>query len=550
MANYIDNDYTINLNSKTLNQGRESSKVVYSVSSTETTSTEEVSTTSYFSSQSMNSYNHDLNEGQGFFGQSVAIVNSSKILIGTPHKNHAGHTQTPGDVGSVFEYTYTEGVTDSDGSPWVQSAEISGNLSLMDTQKRMHFGTALAATGSYVAVGAPGLDGEPGNQAQNNGAVFIFKSSSSGYVEENMFRPQDTGSSAQYFGSVVSFDCNSNRLAVNGQNMENVYIFNSNSVGWQREAILTSSLIGYSTPDFGHSLALSGAYLAVGAPASRQAGNLNEGSVSVFKSSSVGWAEIVNVSSSNPIYNGLFGLSLDIMSNKRIIVGEPEGHPSNNKTGSVEIIGFDDLGNYNRIQLIENPRDNNYGAFGRNVSAYESGEFIVISRPLSNDNGTNNSHYDGLADFEEHRALFVYELSGSNNWNLSGTLTRDVELATYYDNNPGDWFYGTTYAKNGFHVPLDVKDGLVLLGIEDASDNNFRRTPPSNPFGYNFGEFRVWKTEVTTTTIETTSTTETVTTTNTAGDFVPFRFHLNGPVNTRGQVTSKAYKSFLGDPKS
>jgi len=32
--------------------------------------------------------------------------------------------------------------------------------------------------------------------------------------------------------------------------------------------------------------------------------------------------------------------------------------------------------------------------------------------------------------------------------------------------------------------------------------------------------------------------------------FVPFRFHLNGAVNIREQTTSKAYKSFLGDPKS
>lgn len=537
---HIDQDYTISF----YKNARKEFKTAYPVTYSTASSFEQVIIGGNFSSQSMNSYNYQAEEsGEAyiFFGRSVAIVNSSKILIGAPHKTHDGHDASPGDVGSVFEYTYTEGVTDSNGSQWVETVEISGNLSLMDTQKRMYFGTALAATGSYVAVGAPGLDGEPGNQAQNNGAVFIFRSSSSGYVEEDMFRPQDTGSSAQYFGSVLAFDRNSNRLAVNGKDMEEVYIFNSNSSGWQRETIITASAGLYSQQyaDFGHSLALSGAYLAVGAPLDRPINYINVGSTVVYKSSSLGWSEIAFITSSNPVGSGYFGLSLSMFSNKRIAIGEPNSRPGDNKTGSVEIVSFDDSGNYNTLQLIKNPREANNGSFGRNVSAYEGGGIVVVSRPLSNDNGTDNAIADhrgaDLATFEEHRALFVYELSGSNNWNLSGTLTRDISLAYYYDNNPGDWFYGLNNAKSGFHVPLDAKDGVVLLGIEDATNNTFRT---SNPFDYSYGEFRAWRTEVTSSAVTT------QTTTLVEGP-VPFRHGgSKGGHNLRNQTTDGHYDTF------
>jgi len=537
-SKHIKNDYTIDY-TNTANEEYSTTAVAYST----TTSTEQVVTTTNFSSQSMNSWNYqpeESNESQGMMGRSVAIVNSSKILVGVPHKNHAGYTLPPGDVGSVFEYTYTEGVTDINGSPWIERTELSGNLSLMNPNSgRMFFGTALAARDSYVAVGAPGQD-SPGNTQQNHGAVYIFKSSSSGYAEEAMLTPQDALSHGYLFGGVLTFDKISNRLAVHGTGMNDVYIFNSGSSGWQRESIITASANLYDEyTQFGHSLALSGAYLAVGAPRDRpnNINNLNVGSVLVYKSSSVGWSEITYISSSTPLYNGLFGLSLEIMSNKRIIVGEPEGHPSNNKTGSVEIIGFDDLGNYTRLQIIENPRDSNYGAFGRNISAYDNGEFIAISRPLSNDNGTDIGNPEG------HRAIFIYESSGTNNWILSGTLTRDQSLATYYANTPGAWFYGTSNAKSGFHVPLDVKDGVVLLGVEGASDSNYRR---SSFYGYSFGEFRTWKTEVTTTTV----TTKTTTTSTRPGGRIPFRFSTPGLYNIRGQSTEKHHKTFIGERKS
>ena len=422
--NYLNNDYTIDLKAKTENQGRNTSQVKFEVSASIEHIETRTNINQNFYTQSMNTYNKQTTSGENteayvFFGRSVAIVNSSKILIGAPHKNHTGHTGTPGDVGSVFEYTFTPGVTDSKGSQWVEKVEISGNLSLMDTQKRMYFGTALAATGSYVAVGAPGLDGEPGNQASNNGAVFIFKSSSSGYTEEDLFRPADTSSNAH----------------------------------------------------------------------------------------------------------------------KRIVVGEPQGHPSVNKTGSVAIISFDDSGGKTILQTIENPRDNNYGSFGRNISSYEDGEFIIISRPLTNDNGTDSGNAEG------HRALFVYQLSGSNNWSLSGTLTRDQSLATYYASTPGDWFYGSDYAKTGFHVPLDAKDGVVLLGVEDATDNTFRS---DSPFNYSLGEFRAWRTLVTSSiSIEEVTYDSTVVGETTVANFVPFRFHQNGPVNLRSQSNSKVIKLII-----
>ena len=70
--NYLDNDYTINLNTKTLNQGRETSKLEYSISSSVTSSQQISSSTLNFATQSVNTYTEDTDEsGEAyvFFGK-------------------------------------------------------------------------------------------------------------------------------------------------------------------------------------------------------------------------------------------------------------------------------------------------------------------------------------------------------------------------------------------------------------------------------------------------------------------------------------------------
>lgn len=551
--NYLDNDYTINLNTKTLNQGRETSKLEYSISSSVTSSQQISSSTLNFATQSVNTYTEDTDEsGEAyvFFGKSVFIVNSRKILIGAPNKNHTGYT-AGGDVGSVFEFVRTDDVYDADGSEWVQTAEISA--SDMATMKPgthiMHFGGTLAASGSYMVVGAPERSGPSGSYVGTCGAVYVFNSSSSGYVQEAFFQPIITSSTR--FGQVLTMDSQSNRFVVGIPSREEAYIYNSSSTGWVQERVLTSSL-SYSTSLFGTSVALSGAYLAVGGPQDRvgTGGDTISGAgrVSLFKSSSAsGWSEIGQISSSAPSNNGFYGRSLSMFSERRIVVGEEFGEVSASATGSAEVLSFNDSGEKTLLQTLANPRQQNLGRFGRYVSAYENGEYIAVSRPVSTDSGESDSSSD-----EGHRAVFVYKSGSGGTWSLSNTLTRDTSLATYYS-GIGKWIYtldNSVNTVNKWDSKLHIKDGLVLHGIDGAPDSNFRDLDNTGLFNYGFGEFRTWRTYVSSSTVTVTSSVDTTISSSVAGDFVPFRFHMNGPMSLRLQAGNKSYKTFVGEQKS
>ena len=553
--NDTDNRYTINLASKAADQGRSAAKITYSMSSSTTTTEETTNTTLHFATQSLNTYTEDSDEsseGYVFFGKSVSIVNSNKILIGAPNKNHVGYTAGGGDVGSVFEFKRADGVYDADGSEWVQTAEISANdmSSMSPSLNIMHFGATLASSGSYLVVGAPYRTGPGSSYTQTCGAVYVFHSGAAGYEQEAFIQP--VIASTTYFGTVVGMDSQSNRFVVGVPSREEVYIYGSSSSGWNQEVVLTSSL-SYSTALYGSSVAMSGNYLAVGAPNSRHGSGgstiSGAGSVSLYKSSSSGgWQDLRTIYSSSPSNNGFYGRSLSMISQRKLVVGEEFGEVGEGaKTGSVEILSFDDSGTKTLIQTINNPRANNLGRFGRYVSAYENGEYIAISRPVSTDSGGSDS-----STSEGHRAVFVYKSGSGGTWSLSNTLTRDTSLATYYGSTSGKWIYtldNSVNVVNKWDSKLDMKDGLVLHGIDGAADSRFRDNNGSI-YQYGFGEFRSWMTYVSSSTTTTTSTTSTLVSSSGPGDFAPFRFSSSGPFNIRNQSSNNYYKTFVGDHKN
>lgn len=514
----IESDFSLN-HYKTI---KDNSEVEIVVNETSTT------ISGYFSSQSLNSFAEDnsVSDSYTLFGQGVTVVNSRKILIGTPSKTFSGYLQSPGDVGAVYEFTRTDGVHDVDGSEWVQTAQITASdfSSMNPSTSEMHFGHCLQATGSHLIVGAPHRCGPSGSYTSRVGAVYVFKSSSSGYAQEAFFRPL-TGS-GERFGEVVRFNATPNKFAVGVPSRDETYIFNSGSGGWSQEAILTSSLTSYASPSFGGSIAYSGSYLAVGAPNDRPGSTMGAGSACLFKSSSSGWSEIGIFSSSAPSGFGFYGRSLAFMSNKRLVVGEEFGEISGNATGSVQVFSFTDAGVKTLHQTILNPLTGNSGRFGRFVDAYNDGTFISVSRPISGDNTTDSSSNEG------NRAVLVYQ-SGASGYSLLTTLTRDTSLATYYGSSPGKWIYSidSNNTASKWYSMLSMKDGLIIHGIAGAADSKFHDDDGS-PFNYGFGEFRSWRNVLSTTT----------TTIRTAP---PIRFSAKAAFNIRGQTVKNPYSVTL-----
>lgn len=94
------------------------------------------------------------------FGQAVAIVTSSRVLVGAPFDNAAGV-----DSGSAYVFDRTGLIG---GGVWSQRAKLvpSGG------SQGDHFGMAVSGTTALIAVGAPERDGA---QGVDHGSAYIFQ---------------------------------------------------------------------------------------------------------------------------------------------------------------------------------------------------------------------------------------------------------------------------------------------------------------------------------------------------------------------------------------
>jgi len=120
--------------------------------------------------------------GEGaFFGQSVAI-GDGYIVVGAMRQDRTG---------AAYVFRKTE-------SGWMQDAKLTA----LDGAAWDRFGTAVAASGAYVLVGARLEDSIT---RTNTGAAYIYRAAESGWVAEGKLR-DTVGSANAQFGTAVALD--------------------------------------------------------------------------------------------------------------------------------------------------------------------------------------------------------------------------------------------------------------------------------------------------------------------------------------------------------
>jgi len=454
--------------------------------------------------QYVNSFTEHANSNQNtYFGLSVAMKDATTVYVSADEDSVAGIGRT----GVIYKFNYTPDSLDSDGSPWVQDTNF--RLTASDLGKGMeqptyaNYGKVISAMGNYVAVSAP--NAWAGGRS-NVGKVYVVRETGDAYRTEKVLVV--SGTAGDQFGITLSLANNGTSLAVGtplsgaGSGLPNnkgrVFVYRSGTMSndWGLEATLDPS-DGADQDHFGHGLSFSGSYLAVGAPGHNTTHPIHgsstgqAGAVYIFNSSSAaGWAEVTKLTSSHVLYNANFGRSVKLIDDNRVIIGETEGWNHNHlgKTGSVHIEKFFETGTNRQknLQVLRNPvtGENNY--YGAYVASSGSGQYIAVSRPI----GGNDTGNDSTSD-EGNRAVLYYA-SGATSWTLNQTFTRDTTMATYYANTPGTWVKNHITPHANPWTPLDMVGTTVIHGIPGASDSNFHDTGGS-PFGYNFGEFRVWQ---------------------------------------------------------
>tara|TARA_Y100001937_G_scaffold128850_1_gene209041 strand:+ start:17857 stop:20358 length:2502 start_codon:yes stop_codon:yes gene_type:complete len=463
-------------------------------------------------SESLNTYKDDGVrsdlETHVYFGLSLAMKDSTTVFVGAPEKYltsslDGSHLQSDG---AVYKFNYTPGSPDADGGHWVQDMNVqltASDHASMFASGESSFGKSLAVMGTRVAVGAPDGRGAggTGHSGIEVGKVYIYRESGNSYYKE--IDIDVTGSANDRFGAVLSFSNNGTSLAIgspfSGSNEGKVWMYRSGTIasGWRQEEIIQAT--DKAAHDyFGFSLSLSSSYLAVGAPNT----DSGQGSVYIFNSSSSGWSEVTILTSSHPYAGAYYGTSVQLIDDKTVIVGEPHGWnaSASGLTGSVHIEKFRTTGTNRQrlLQVLRNPVSGQDNYYGRNVSAEVSGDLIAVSRPI----GTAFLATDSVSA-ENNRAVLLYETS-STGYILKETLTRNPNIATYYNNQQGKWNDDNINKLTDPWHMLDIKDGTVLHGIPSAHRNNFWSTGSGGDqeggtlrLGEN-GEFRAWNKIVTT----------------------------------------------------
>jgi hypothetical protein len=221
---------------------------------------------------------------RAFFGCSVAISGNTAVVGSFGERGAAtGVNQSQADGGLMnagAAYVFTRS-----GSTWSQQAYVKSS----NTRAGPRFGNAVSISGDTAAVGAreenSGATGVNGNQADTSaagaGAVYVFARTGTAWSQEAYVKAANTRADA-WFGNAVSLagdvlvvgspresinatGLNGNPLDASAQYSGAAYAFTRTSGAWIQRVYVKGK---ETRPNgaVGHSVALQGGTLAVGAP--------------------------------------------------------------------------------------------------------------------------------------------------------------------------------------------------------------------------------------------------------------------------------------------
>ena len=284
------------------------------------------------------------------FGNDVAISGDT-IVVGASDENSSSagvggdqSDESAPDSGAAYVFVRS-------GFTWSQQAYLKAS----NAESSDLFGS-VAISGDTVIVGAPyegssatGVNGDQSNNsAPRSGAAYVFVRSGGTWSQEAYLKASNTESGDEFGTSVAisgdtvvigARDEDSSSTGVGGDQSDNgaqqsgaAYVFVRSGSTWTQEAYLKASNTG-AGDHFGHSVAISGETIVVGAPFEEssatgvdgdQSDNSAEvsGAAYVFVRSGSIWSQRAYLKASNTERDDGFGISVAI-SGDRIVVSAP-----------------------------------------------------------------------------------------------------------------------------------------------------------------------------------------------------------------------------------
>lgn len=287
------------------------------------------------------------------------------------------------------------------------------------------FGRAIAHNYEFLLVGAP-MDGN------NVGAVYVFKSTETGWVETQKLLASDAQDN-YYFGSGICIDGDNALIGSTiGLGRGAAYLFHYNGTQWVEEQILEPSSIESS---FSNALALHGNDAIIGTVYGGTGGQAY-----VFHYDGSTWTETQLLTGSDTAHGDRFGISVAMHGNYALI-GADSDDDDGQDSGSAYVFQFNGS-IWTETQKLTGNDISDYDNFGGSVAISDS--YAFVGAPVNTDHSTDPG------------AAYVYLLSGS--------VWSEIQKLTASNGASNDEF-GRSAAINGYYA---------VIGASGDDDNGER----------------------------------------------------------------------------
>jgi len=338
----------------------------------------------------------------------------------------------------IFAFFLALSLSLSLNAGFVSASTAKNKILADDGANSDYFGWSVAIDGDTAVVGAFN-DDDNGNAS---GSAYVFMRSGSGWIQQTKLIAND-GASGDYFGHSVAI--NGDTIVVgayfdndNGSASGSAYVFIRSESGWVQQAKLIAD-DGALGDYFGRSVAIDGDTAVVGAFADDDNGNAS-GSAYIFIRSESSWNQQAKLIAGDGEYGDLFGWSVAI-SNDTIVVGAHYDDVNGIiAAGSAYVFARSENGWIQQAKLTID--DSTIGDFfGWSVAI--SGDTILVGAHYDDDNGdASGSTYV----FMRRASIWIQQTK---------LIASDGEEV--------DWF--------GFSVAID--GDIALVGAPYDDDNGY-----------------------------------------------------------------------------
>ena len=383
------------------------------------------------------------------FGRSVGL-GSDWLIVGSPYDEQNGYRS-----GAAYAFHWN-------GMEWQQTQKLRPS----GLQAEDMFGWSVAIDGDLAAIGATGDD----DAADNSGAVYLFRLIGSRWTEEQKLVGGGSTTGDQVGEHVtVSKD---KWVIMNGQYPVPVLAFRYADSSWVETESLYPDDGGH--PNFGHSLSIAGAWLAIGAPYGAGVSDR----IYMYRCDQQACEEFQTI---KPSETGImhFGWSIGI-DDSTALVGATRPDDSN---GSAYFFRFEGA-TWSEAQWVEASDGEPADAFSATVAI--NGAFAVVGAPYDDDNGMDSGsaylfRYDGQGWIEDAKLLasdgeafdgFSKEISCDSNWIVVSAIGDDDRgdnagsvylFRTNVSTGVTNDYPGSHELRLGYPFPNPARDRISLM---------------------------------------------------------------------------------------